>query len=126
MAHVVEILTNVVNVSASIAIIGFLAWLVGQLRIQGKDVVLSRLFLRRGETSRAAALVLLGLLVFIASNVLELAGDVFHLDWVVNEIVETVSLFVMIAGLAAISAILRIPARTLVAVRPPIPRVERQ
>lgn len=126
LGHLVEILTNVVNVGASTAIVVLLAWLVGQLRTQGTEVVLSRLFLRRGEASRAIVLVLLGLLTFIASNVLELIGDVFHLDWVVNEVVETGALFVMVAGLAAMARILRIPQRAPLSVHAAIPRGERQ
>lgn len=48
--------------------------------------------------------------MFLASNVLELYGDVYHIDWVVNEVVETASLAVTLAGLFVLVRILRVPA----------------
>lgn len=124
MTHLVEIITNVVNVGASIGIVGLLVWLAGQLRTQGKDVVVSRLVLQQRETSLVVAILLLGLLVFIGSNVLELIGDILHLDWVVNEIVETIALFVMLVGLIGVAAILRIPVQVRNALQRGIVRVE--
>lgn len=124
MSHIIEILTNAVNVGVSVAILALLVVLAGQIRKHGKDLVVSRLFLQQREAGRAATLVTVGLVVFLISNVLELYGDIYHIDWVVNEIVETISLFIMIAGLAKFASILHIPARRLIDARPAARKVE--
>ncbi len=125
MSHYVEIFINAVNVGASVGHLALIAWLASQLRRQGREVVISRLVLRQRETSRAVVVMLAGLVVFIASNILELAGDVFHIDWVVNEVVETIALFVMLASLLKIASILRLPVRGRNVMRVDVAQVER-
>jgi hypothetical protein len=117
VSHFVEIATNAVNVGVSIAIIGTIAVLLNTVRKSGKNLIVARLFLLGRQAWRGGSLLLLGLFVFLSSNVLELYGDVFHLDWVVNEVVETGSLGVILAGLLWFVAILRLPARLGPAVR---------
>ncbi|MBI4416839.1 MAG: hypothetical protein HY557_07645, partial [Euryarchaeota archaeon] len=80
MSHIIEILTNAVNVGVSVAILALLVVLAGQIRKHGKDLVVSRLFLQQKEAGRAATLVTVGLVVFLISNVLELYGDIYHID----------------------------------------------
>jgi hypothetical protein len=109
VSHVEEIGTNAVNVGISIAIVCALAVLLRILWAGGRHLLIARLFLQQKATFRGGLLLILGLGIFLASNVLELYGDVYHIDWVANEIVETASLAVMLAGLFVFVRILRVP-----------------
>lgn len=110
VSHDAEIAINAVNVGLSLLILVLLLVLVRETARQGVNVVGARLFLRKKEALRGLLLVLVGIVVFIASNVLELYGDVFHIDWNVNEAVETIALAPMITGLARFGQILRLPS----------------
>lgn len=111
VSHDTEIAINAINVGLSLLILSLLLVLVRQTARQGLNVVGARLFLRKKEALRGLLLILAGIVVFIASNVLELYGDVFHIDWNVNEAVETIALAPMITGLAWFQQILRLPSR---------------
>lgn len=111
MSHVSEIVINTVNVGLSLLVLVSLVALARETARQGLNVVGARLFLRKKDALRALLLVLVGMIVFIASNVLELYGDIFHIDWYVNEAVETISLAPMFAGLARLQVMLRLPRR---------------
>lgn len=111
MSHAAEIAVNAVNVGLSLIVVLLLFALARTVGRQGLEVVVARLYLRKKRAARAVILIIAGLAIFILSNVLELYGDVFHIDWYVNEIVETVSLTPMIAGLAQYAAILRLPTK---------------
>jgi hypothetical protein len=111
VSHVAEIAVNAVNVGLSLIVVLLLFALARAVGRQGLEVVVARLYLRKKRAAGAVILIIAGLAIFILSNVLELYGDVFHIDWYVNEIVETVSLIPMIAGLAQYAAILRLPAK---------------
>jgi hypothetical protein len=102
---------NAVNVGLSLVMVLLLLALARIAGRQGLEVVGARLFLRKKQAAFAGMLIIAGLTTFIASNVLELYGDVYHLDWYVNEIVETIALMPMIAGLVQYRGILRLPAK---------------
>jgi hypothetical protein len=110
VSHNTEIAINAVNVVLSLMILVLLLVVARNSVRQGLNVVGARMFLRKKEASRGLLLVLVGIVTFIASNVLELYGDVFHIDWYVNEVVETIALAPMIAGLARFHQILRLPS----------------
>ena len=111
VTHTEEIAINAVNVGLSALIVLLLLGLARIASRQGLEVVGARLFLKKKQAAHAGLLIIAGLATFIASNVLELYGDVYHLDWYVNEIVETVALTPMIAGLVQYRSILRLPTK---------------
>lgn len=111
VSHTAEIAVNAVNVGLSLVFVLLLVALARTVGRLGLDLVVARLYLQKRQAARAVLLIIAGLSVFILSNVLELYGDVFHLDWYVNEIVETLSLTPMIAGLVQYRAILRVAAK---------------
>lgn len=111
MSHDTEIAINAVNVGLSLIILVLLLSLARDTVRQGLNVVGARLFLRKKEASHGLLLVLVGIVVFMTSNVLELYGDVFHIDWYANEALETIALAPMIAGLVRFHQMLRLPSR---------------
>lgn len=111
MAHIAEIAVNAVNVGISLTILVLLLSIARDSIRQGLDVVSARLFLRKKEAMWGMLFVLGGLVVFLGSNLLELYGDVFHIDWVVNEAVETLALVPMAVGLVQYHLILRLPSK---------------
>jgi len=121
VTNYLEVAVNAVNLVVSIAILAVLAILVNQVRALGVQVSMASLFFQVRESEWAARLVLYGLIVFLVSNMLELYGDVVSIDWTVNEIVETASLFLLLAGLYRLAAMLRIPASARTSVHVDLP-----
>lgn len=106
MTHVQEILANSVNLALSLVILIQILDVGWVLFREKSEVVTARLFFAERRFVRYASLLLAGLIVFMVSNAFELYGDIIHIDWTVNEAIETVSLVVLMVSLFLLRRIL--------------------
>jgi undecaprenyl pyrophosphate phosphatase UppP len=111
MPHIVEIAADATTVGLTVVMILIIVAIARRAAKIGPETVAARLFLRQKEAARAALVLVIGLVVFMTSNLLELYGDIEHIDWVVNEIVEIGTMVAMIAGLLLIARLVHVPDR---------------
>lgn len=121
MTHVQEILANSVNLALSLVILIQILDLGRVLFREKSEVVTARLFFADQRFVRSSILLLTALIVFMVSNAFELYGDVVHIDWTVNEAIETASLVVLMASLFLLRRILGRASS-----RQPVARVHRE
>jgi hypothetical protein len=111
MSHPLEIVVNSINLALSVVLFLQLLGLGRTFAKVTPDVLAARASFAGPRFVRAVGVLLVALVVFVVSNTFELYGDVLEIDWTVNEMIETVSLVLLIASLALLRAIFRLAQR---------------
>lgn len=118
LSHTVEVVTNGINLALGVIIVLQIIG-IGRIFLRAKpEVIAARAFLAERRFLRTSWLLLMALVIFTISNGFELYGDVMHIDWTVNEIIESVSLVGIMAALMRFRGIFRLALKA-----PPVPTV---